>query len=232
MAVRTLYIARHGAADALGNLLEQGRDQCARLARRLTEVPLRTLHEPPRLRPEGLTRRRDLPEWTVPRDSRGFPQRPPLDAIWHSPLARAADSAAIISAAFPGVLVDEAGELVDHVPYVPPPEQRSPSAAGFFDGYSEAEAEAGHEIARSLVRRFAHAPGSGRRSTHELLITHAYPLAWLVREALGAPPAAWLSLTQIANTGLTVIEFADGEPPAVICVNDQSHLAPETGERL
>ncbi len=191
MAVRTLYLARHGAADALGNLLPLGREQCVLLAQRLGRVP--------------------------------------LDAIWHSPLPRAADSARIIAASFPGALLDEAPELIDHVPYVPPLAERRPSAVGFFDGYSQEEAAAGQETARRLSDRFAHAPGPGRRSTHELLITHAYPVAWLVREALGAPRQAWLSLMQIANTGLTILEYADGELPTVTCVNDQSHLASHHG---
>lgn len=190
MAVRTLYVTRHGAADALGNLLDQGRDQCARLAQRLRGVP--------------------------------------FDAIWHSPLPRAADSARILSKAFPAVLVDEAGELIDHVPHVPPAADRTPGDIGFFDGYGEQEAAHGEQLARRLIRRFAHAPGPGRRSTCELLITHAYPVAWLVRDALRAPPRAWLSLRQIANTGLTIIEYADGELPAITCVNDQSHLAGPT----
>lgn len=191
MAVRTLYIARHGAADALGDLLETGRDQCRRLAQRLSGVP--------------------------------------LDVIWHSPLSRATDSATLIAAAFPKAFTDEAAELIDHIPHVPPQHERTPSWAGFFDGYSDEEAAAGRETARALIRRFGHAPGPGRSSTHELLITHAYPVAWLVREALDAPPHAWLSLTRMANAGLTVIEYADGELPAVVCVNDQSHLALQPG---
>lgn len=186
MSVRTLYLARHGAADALGNLLPLGREQCALLAQRLGGVP--------------------------------------LDAIWHSPLARAAESARIIAASFPSALLDEAPELVDHVPYVPPVAERSPASIGFFDGYSDEEAAVGEHTARRLTHRFAHAPGPGRRSTHELLITHAYPVAWLVCEALCAPHQSWLSLMQIANTGLTIIEYADSEPPAILCVNDQSHL--------
>lgn len=191
MSIRTLYVARHGAADALGNLLPLGREQCALLAQRLGGVP--------------------------------------LDAIWHSPLARAAESARIIAASFPSALLDEAPELVDHVPYVPPLAERSPASIGFFDGYSDEEAAAGRATARRLTHRFAQAPGHGRRSTHELLITHAYPVAWLIREALGAPPQAWLSLMQIANTGVSIIEYADGEPPVVRCLNDQSHLASARG---
>lgn len=187
MSVRTLYLARHGSADALGHLLEPGRDQCVRLGQRLSGVP--------------------------------------LDAIWHSPLPRAADSAAIIAERFPTALLDEAVDLIDHVPYVPPADSRSPASAGFFDGFSQEEAAAGHACAQRLVRRFARAPGPGHRSTHELLVTHAYPVAWLIRDALRAPLQSWLSLTRIANAALTVIEYADGEFPTVLCVNDQSHLA-------
>ncbi len=186
LPVRTLYIARHGAADALGTLLDEGRVQCELLAHRLRRVP--------------------------------------LDAIWHSPLPRARDSAAIIAATFPRALLDEATELVDHVPHVPKVADRSSEWAGFFDGYSEHEAAADAAVAHRLTRRFARPPRPGQRSTHELLVTHAYPVGWLVREALEAPPRAWLSLARIANTGLTIIEYVEGEPAAVVCVNDRSHL--------
>lgn len=186
MAVRTLWVARHGAADTWGNLLPAGEEQCALLARRLSAVP--------------------------------------LDAIWHSPLSRAVDSAAIIAVVFPEAFADAASELIDHVPYVPSPDERTHASAGFFDGYSDEEAADGRTTAQALINRFARAPGPGRRSTHELLVTHAYPVAWLVRDALGAPPLAWLSLMQIANTGLTVIQYPDDEPPSVLCVNDHSHL--------
>lgn len=56
-----------------------------------------------------------------------------------------------------------------------------------------------------------------------MLITHAFQVAWLVRDALGAPLARWLSLSS-ANTALTVIEYRVGLPPSVVMVNDQSHL--------
>lgn len=187
MSVRTLYLARHGAADALGNLLDAGRAQCERLADRLRSTP--------------------------------------LDAIWHSPLPRAVESATIVAATFPTALLDAAIELVDHVPYVPTPGEITTTTAGFFDGYTDDEASAGQAIARQLLDRFARAPGPGKRSTHELLITHAYPIAWLVRDALDAPPKAWLSLMNTTNTGLTIISYTDGEPPTISCVNEQSHLA-------
>lgn len=152
----------------------------------------------------------------------------PVDIVWHSPLARAGDSAALLAEHLGPVLVEEADELVDHVPFVPPPHEVAASSwAGFFDGYDEAEALAGRRIADGLTARFTVPPAPGARSTHEVLVTHAYPVAWLVRESLGAPPRAWLSLTAIANTGLTVIDFTAGEPPTVRQVNDQSHLPAE-----
>lgn len=180
---RHLYLARHGEADAFGNLTDTGRRQSALLGERLTKVP--------------------------------------VDAVWHSPLPRAAASAHEVARHLPGVPVKEADELVDHVPYVPSPEETPPSWAGFFDGYDEAEAASGRRLADALVARFA----QPRPDTHELLITHAYPIAWLVRHALGAPPVRWLGLNS-ANTALTVIEYRDRLPPTLVMFNDLSHLPP------
>lgn len=153
--------------------------------------------------------------------------RLPVDVVWHSPLPRAVESARIIGESMPRVLVDEAVELVDHVPFVPDRDDLSPSWRGFFDGYDNREAEAGRQAADQLAERFGTPNARAQRPTHEVLVTHAYPIAWLVREALGAPPERWMSLAGIANTGLTVIEHADGEPPGVSMVNDLSHLPAE-----
>src|SRR5699024_4078111 len=60
----------------------------------------------------------------------------PLDAVWQSPLPRAAASASVLAGELgaqpPRVLVDAAPELVDHVPHVPTPEELSPSWVGFL----------------------------------------------------------------------------------------------------
>lgn len=189
MAARTLYLVRHGAADALGRLTEAGREQSRLLGERLARLP--------------------------------------LDAVWHSPLPRAVESARLLADQLPRVLVDEAPELVDHVPFVPPHEELSASWAGFFDGYDRAEADAGRRAAGALVDRFGRPHAPGRRPTHEVLVTHAYPIAWLVREALASPPARWLSLAGIANASLTVIRLHEGEPAGVVMVNELSHLPEE-----
>lgn len=157
----------------------------------------------------------------------------PIDTVWHSPLPRAADSARELNIFLSGnVAVREAPELIDHVPYVPTREETPPAWVPFFDGYGVEEAEAGHAIAQSLIARFstvseqdedAHALDQDR---HEVLITHAYQIAWLVRAAMDAPPERWLGLNS-ANTALTVIENRPELPPTIVMFNDMGHLPSE-----
>lgn len=150
----------------------------------------------------------------------------PIDAVWHSPLPRAAASAAQLDLFLGGsTTVAEAPELIDHVPYVPTPEETPPTWIPFFDGYDSDEAAVGHKVAQSLTARFATAP-DGDEDIHEVLITHAYPIAWLIRDALDAPPVRWLGLSS-ANAALTVIEYRPGTPPSISMCNDMSHLRPE-----
>ncbi|GAA1983684.1 histidine phosphatase family protein [Isoptericola halotolerans] len=147
----------------------------------------------------------------------------PVDAVWHSPLPRAATSAQEIAARLgPGVEVAEAPELVDHVPDVPADDEMPPAWRPFFDGFDAAEAAAGRQVSRSLTRRFA-VGTAGPGDAHEVLVTHAYPIAWLVRDALGSPTQRWLGL-ESANTALTVIEHRPGQPAGLVMFNDQSHL--------
>ncbi|MGI5271603.1 histidine phosphatase family protein [Nonomuraea sp. CA-218870] len=183
MTTRHLYLARHGAADAFGDLTDLGRRQMGLLGRRLADLP--------------------------------------IDAVWHSPLPRAAASADELGRHLRDAPVAEAAELIDHVPYVPRPAETPPSWAGFFDGYDEAEAASGHRLAEALIGRFAQPPGTA--GTHEVLLTHAYQIAWLVRHALDAPPARWLGLNS-ANAALTVIDYRAGLPPTLVMFNDMSHL--------
>ncbi|MFI6512046.1 histidine phosphatase family protein [Streptosporangium sp. NPDC050855] len=189
MTTRHLYLARHGAADAFGNLTGIGHRQAGLLGERLAGLP--------------------------------------IDAVWHSPLPRAAASAHELARHLRNAPVAEAAELVDHVPYVPRAAETPPSWAGFFDGYDDAEAAAGLRLADALVARFARPPGTtaagARRDTHEVLVTHAYPIAWLVRHALDAPPSRWLGLNS-ANAALTVIDYRPELPPTLVMFNDTGHL--------
>lgn len=186
MTTRHVYIARHGEADAFGELTAQGRQQAELLGRRLSNTR--------------------------------------LDAIWHSPLPRAAATALELARALPSATpVAEAAELIDHIPYVPTAAETPAAWIPFFDGYSATEARDGNRRAERMIARFASAPNAGEPDTHELLITHAYPIAWLLRHAMGAPPPRWLGLDS-ANAALTIIEYRPLLPPGLVLFNDQSHL--------
>lgn len=189
MATRHLYVARHGAADAFGELTTTGYQQATLLGERLATMP--------------------------------------VDAVWHSPLPRAVASAHEIAQQLPDVPLIEAPELIDHVPYVPPAAETPSAWAGFFDGYDDTEAAAGQRVAENLVARFGKIPEAttswSPADTHEVLVTHSYPIAWLVRHAMDAPPLRWLGLNS-ANAALTVIEYRTGQPPAIVMFNEMSHL--------
>lgn len=147
----------------------------------------------------------------------------PITAIWHSPLPRAAASAEILARHLPGVPVAVAPELVDHMPYVPTAHEMPRAWAGFFNGFDDGSDEAveGRRLADALAARFAR---SSEEDTHELLVTHAYPIAWLLRDAMGAPPDRWLGLSGVANTGLSLVAYGPDAPPTVVLVNDLGHL--------
>lgn len=80
-----------------------------------------------------------------------------------------------------------------------------------------------HQRAERMIARFASAPNAGEPDTHELLITHACPIAWLLRYAIDAPTRRWLGLDS-ANAALTIIEYRPLLPPGLVLFNDQSHL--------
>lgn len=182
MAIRHLYVARHGAADAFGELTDVGHRQAGHLGERLAGLP--------------------------------------VDAVWHSPLPRAATTARVLGERLPGVPVAEAAELVDHVPLVPAAADLPPALVGFFDGFDDAERASGEQLAGALVDRFAK---PAETETHEVLVTHAFQVAWLLRHAMDAPPARWLGLNN-GNAALTVIEYRDDRPPNVVVFNDMGHL--------
>ncbi|MDQ0957466.1 serine/threonine-protein phosphatase PGAM5 [Streptomyces sp. B4I13] len=144
--------------------------------------------------------------------------RLPIDTVWHSPLPRAVRSAQILGERLHGVPVREAAELTDCIPHVP----KSPPVAwaGVFDGYDPAEAAKGERLADALTDRFAR---PAETETHEVLVTHAYQVAWLLRHALGAPRERWLGMS-CGNTAVTAIEYYTGAAPSLVVYNDMSHL--------
>ncbi|MCA1306039.1 histidine phosphatase family protein [Microbacterium esteraromaticum] len=146
----------------------------------------------------------------------------PLDAIWHSPLLRAAETARSVAERLPSVDPQPSALLFDCVPSGM--EEDTPAAyESFFGSVSDAEIEAGSAQMADAVGEFLR-----RRNgeVHEVLITHNFVIAWFVREVLGAPDWRWMTLNQ-AHAGLTVIAQKQGRPWTLLSHNDLGHLPME-----
>ncbi|MGN8026145.1 histidine phosphatase family protein [Microbacterium sp. 22242] len=143
----------------------------------------------------------------------------PLDAIWHSPLLRAAETARAISERIPSVEAEPSALLFDCVP-TGMTEETPAVYEPFFGSVTDAEIEAGRAQMGDAVSEFlVRKPGD----VHEVLITHNFVISWFVREVLEAPEWRWMTLNQ-ANCGLTVISQKQGRPWSLLSHNDLSHL--------
>ncbi|HTN56624.1 MAG TPA: histidine phosphatase family protein [Microbacterium sp.] len=146
----------------------------------------------------------------------------PLDAVWHSPLLRAAETARAIAARLPSVDPVPSALLFDCVPSGMTAD--TPGAyEPFFGSISDAEIEAGAAQMSDAVGEFLR-----RRNgdVHEVLITHNFVISWFVREVLGAPDWRWMTLNQ-AHCGLSVIAQKQGRPWTLMNHNDLGHLPME-----
>ncbi|SBT48742.1 histidine phosphatase family protein [Micromonospora auratinigra] len=147
-----------------------------------------------------------------------------IQAVHHGPLPRAAETAALVGAALPGVPVHVSDDIGDHLPHDTDPTGLPPAYAGLLAEYDAAERVDGPRRTAAAVARFATAPAEG--DVRELVVTHSFLIAWLVRHALDAPERRWLGLN-LHNAGLTVIRYSSGGPPNLIAVNDTAHLPPD-----
>ncbi|MEU7376237.1 histidine phosphatase family protein [Streptomyces albidoflavus] len=152
-----------------------------------------------------------------------------LAAVHHGPLARAAETARIVAGRAGGVPAQVAEEAGDYLPYLPGREELPAESADAtlerLASFPAEEREAGPGLARTALERFT-GPVDGDEVRHELVVTHAFLAAWLVRDALDAPAWRWIGLNH-ANTGLTVIRYTPGRPAALMLFNDLGHLPEE-----
>ncbi|NJP65724.1 histidine phosphatase family protein [Streptomyces spiramenti] len=150
----------------------------------------------------------------------------PLTAIHHGPLPRAEETAQLVCeqlGALPRYRSEAAG---DYIPDRPADEELPPTVAGpwteFLDRFTAEERETGSALAASAVETFT-GPVSGDEPRHELVVTHAFLIGWLVRAAMSAPNWRWMGMNH-ANAGLTVIRYAPDRPATVLLFNDTGHL--------
>jgi broad specificity phosphatase PhoE len=146
----------------------------------------------------------------------------PFARAWHSPLQRAAETAAIMTERMPALVSRPSALLMDCIPSGPEPSM--PAAfEPFFGAVTPAEIDAGQAQMADAVAEFL-APA--REDRHDLLITHNFVIAWFVREVFGAPSWRWLGINQ-ANCGLTIIRVRSAKPPVLVTHNDLGHLPAE-----
>lgn len=146
----------------------------------------------------------------------------PLDAVWHSPLLRANETARAVAARLPSVDPEPTALLFDCVP-TGMTEETPAAFEPFFGSVTDAQIEAGGAQMADAVNEFlVRKPGE----VHEVLITHNFVISWFVREVLGAPEWRWMTLNQ-AHAGLTVIAQKQGRPWTLLTHNDTGHLPVE-----
>jgi broad specificity phosphatase PhoE len=148
----------------------------------------------------------------------------PFAGIWHGPLPRVAQTAALIAERLPGVPVTESDLAGDYLPSAPDPDGLPPSYAEFIARFSAAERTEGPARAAAALARFA-APPPDDQDRYELLVTHNFLIGWLVSQAVNGPSWRWLGLNQM-NCAVTIIAYQSALPPSLILFNDASHLPP------
>jgi probable phosphoglycerate mutase len=147
--------------------------------------------------------------------------------IHHSPLRRAAQTAAIVGEALPGVVVSPSKLLDDCVPSSPERELLPSRFAAFLDTISPREFEEGPPQAAAALEYFARTSDTDEC---ELVISHNFVLGWFVRDALDAPSWRWMGLNQ-HNCALTVIRYGSDGVRTLVAFNDAGHLPPAVDRR-
>lgn len=154
----------------------------------------------------------------------------PLTAVHHGPLPRAQETARLVADELEGVTPRVSESAGDYVPHMPEraelPAESADHYLGFLAGATDEERRRGPELARQALRRFTGAVTDGAKDRHELVVTHNFLIAWLVRDAMHAPKWRWLGLDH-GNAALTVIRYAPGRAASVLLSNDMRHLPAE-----
>ena len=150
----------------------------------------------------------------------------PFAAVHHGPLPRAEQTARLIGDQLDGVLSHASEAAGDYVPYIPEKDELPAESADFFLRFlaraGDEERKRGPALARQALDLFTGA-AAAEEDRHELVVTHNFLIAWLVRDAVHAPKWRWLGLDH-CNAALTVIRYAPGRPASVLVSNDMRHL--------
>ncbi|MFD5735798.1 histidine phosphatase family protein [Streptomyces sioyaensis] len=153
----------------------------------------------------------------------------PFTVVHHGPLARAEQTARLIGKQLKNVPLHCSEVAGDYVPYVPEEDELPAESADFYlsflAGITAEERKHGPALARQALDLFT-GPVDGEEDRHELVVTHNFLVAWLVRDAMHAPKWRWLGLNH-CNAALTVIRYAPGRSASTLISNDMRHLPDE-----
>lgn len=153
----------------------------------------------------------------------------PLSAVHHGPLPRAERTARLIGDQLQNVPLHVSDVAGDYVPYIPERDELPAGSADFYlrflAGTTDEERKNGAALARQALDLFT-GPVDGEQDRHELVVTHNFLVAWLVRDAMHAPKWRWLGLNH-CNAALTVIRYAPGRAASILVSNDMRHLSAE-----
>jgi probable phosphoglycerate mutase len=151
----------------------------------------------------------------------------PLSTIHHGPLPRTEQTARLISDQLDDVPLHPTEAAGDYVPYIPAKAELPPASADYLMSRLEQipaeERTHGPALAHEALNQFT-GPADDNEPRHELVVTHNFLIAWLVRAAQDAPNWRWLGLNH-CNAALTVIRYAPQRPSSVLIYNDMAHLS-------
>ena len=149
----------------------------------------------------------------------------PIAGVLHGPRRRAAETAAVLSEALPGVPLAASPLLEDRTP-TPSPDRRGEYPEKFQDWFAAVPPEEQDRDGELLTAAFQQLCRQARTLAGDgalVAVTHAFVVGWFVCEVLGGPTAQWLRLVP-ANAGLTVVRWRADSAAVLHSFNDTGHL--------
>ncbi len=143
---------------------------------------------------------------------------PEIDRIVHSPMPRAVQTAERLAAELGISDLRTDDSLAECVPGVPAAHLLSEQQRAWFVEHADGGAGA-RQLSTAVERHLA----PSAEDTVELLVSHANTIRWLLATAVSAGPDAWFQQAYY-HCGLSAMVLRPGRQPAVLTVNDASHL--------
>ena len=168
--------------------------------------------------PEELT---DLGHEQVRLTAARLATAPAIDRVVHSTMPRAVQTAELLAAELGLTDLRADGALAECVPGTPSAHLLSAQQQAWFVEHADGGAGA-EQMAEAAARYLVPAPAD----RVELVVAHANVIRWLLATAVSAGPNAWFQQAHY-HCGLSAVVLRPDRQPAVLAVNDSSHLPPD-----